>query len=109
MNAEGNLGRTDGLKARNVRPLIRIISKCFCINKSILVAVATASLVVKQLSLSPTIRENRGVFILNIFKPYNMRYKANSCHDCLFSTICDNPKKNPDGGYRCSMYQWKYQ
>lgn len=38
-----------------------------------------------------------------------MRYKANSCHDCIFSTMCDNPNKNPDGGYRCSFYQWKYQ
>nr|DAQ05442.1 MAG TPA: Integrin plexin domain [Caudoviricetes sp.] len=38
-----------------------------------------------------------------------MRYKANSCHDCIFSTMCDNPNKNPDGGYRCSRYEWKYQ
>lgn len=38
-----------------------------------------------------------------------MRYKANSCHDCLFLTMCDNPQKNPDGGYRCSHYEWKYQ
>ena len=38
-----------------------------------------------------------------------MRYKANSCHDCIFSTMCDNPNKNTDGGYKCSRYEWKYQ
>ena len=72
-----------------------------------MIAVATAQVNTKILYY-PTIRENRGVFIWT-FKPYNMRYKANSCHDCIFSTMCDNPNKNPDGGYRCSSYQWKYQ
>lgn len=38
-----------------------------------------------------------------------MRYKANSCHDCIFSTMCDNQDKNLDGGYKCSRYEWKYQ
>nr|DAG57083.1 MAG TPA: hypothetical protein [Caudoviricetes sp.] len=39
----------------------------------------------------------------------DMRYKTSSCHDCLFLTICDNPDCNPEGGYRCSSYEWKYQ
>ena len=74
-----------------------------------MIAVATAQVNTKIKFIFPTIRENRGVFNLNIFKSYNMRYKANSCHDCIFSTMCDNPSKNPDGGYKCSRYEWKYK
>lgn len=65
MNAEGNQGRTDGLKARNVRPIIEklqtLIYFTFYISNSI-VAVATAQVNTKIYRF-PTIRENRGVFI----------------------------------------------
>ena len=65
MNAEGNLGRTDGLKAQNVRPLVRIyVPNVFAF--LIILAVATARVNTKIINTSPTIRENRGVFILNI-------------------------------------------
>lgn len=70
MNAEGNQGRTDGLKARNVRPIIEKLQTLiylhftFYISNSI-VAVATAQVNTKIYRF-PTIRENRGVFNLNI-------------------------------------------
>lgn len=38
-----------------------------------------------------------------------MRYKAKSCHDCIFDASCDNPNKTHDGSYRCSNWEWKYQ
>lgn len=37
-------------------------------------------------------------------------YKTRSCHDCVFLTIaCDDPKKDPNSGYICGHYEWKYQ
>lgn len=38
-----------------------------------------------------------------------MKFKANSCHDCLRYDFCDNPEKNPDGGYRCHLHEWEYE
>lgn len=69
MNAEGNQGRTDGLKARNVRPIIDefILLKYFTFYIwNSMIAVATAQVNTKIKFIFPTIRENRGVFNLNI-------------------------------------------